>query len=315
MGKATKPYIRLLRVSTTRLDGGAVFGATAKQLWERFVSPDRQNRVSIGNYSLLIDHPDGWVLVNTGPGDKPPLSLDVVRTRSRSSMARELKQIGLMPKDIAVVIQTDLFSEYAGGCTHFTSSGRVLPTFPNARYIVHKDALEEAMRPSRRNCKQYRLDDVEPLLDSGQLELVDSTTEVCSGVWVEPAAGPTPGHQIVLCQQGNAMYAFLGMLVPTSMHLSPTVNAAYDWNPEATARTKVEVKRQAALEGWLVAPVGRDEWVRANQLESLEAFSLGRTALPEPTKTRRVAAPARKAAPATSEASEPVVTPAARVPA
>ncbi|MXW30661.1 MAG: hypothetical protein F4Z88_08065, partial [Chloroflexi bacterium] len=82
MGKAAKPYIRLLRVSTTRLDGGTVFGATAKQVWERFVSPDRQNRVSVGNYSLLIDHPEGWVLVNTGPGDKPPLSLDLVRTRS-----------------------------------------------------------------------------------------------------------------------------------------------------------------------------------------------------------------------------------------
>ena len=150
MGKATRPYVRLLRVSTTRLDGGALFGATTKQTWERFVSPDRQNRVSIGNYSVLIDHPDGWVLVNTGPGDKPPLSLDAARTRSRSSMVRELRQIGLMPKDIAVVIQTDLFSEYAGGCTHFTSSGRVLPTFPNARYVVHREALEEAMRPSKK---------------------------------------------------------------------------------------------------------------------------------------------------------------------
>ena len=117
------------------------------------------------------------------------------------------------------------------------------------------------------------------------MEVVDRTTEVRSGVWVEPAAGPTPGHQIVICQQGKATYAFLGMLVPTSMHLSPTVNAAYDWNPEATARTKSEMQRQAALENWLVAPVGRDEWVRANQLESLAAFSLGRTELPETTKT------------------------------
>ena len=314
MGKATKPYVHLIRVSTTRLDGGTLFGATAKQQWERFVLPDRQNRVSIGNYIVLIRHEDGWVLVNTGPGDKPPLSLDAARTRSRSSLIRELKQIGLMPKDIVAVIQTDLFSEYAGGCTHFTSSGRVLPTFPNARYIVHKDALEEAMRPSRRNRHRYRTDDIEPLLDSEQLEVVDRTTKVCSGVWVEPAAGPTPGHQIVLCQQGRATYAFLGMLVPTSMHLSPTVNAAYDWNPEATARTKIEVKRQAEVESWLVAPVGRDEWVRAGQLESIESFSLGRTELPLPAKTRRVATPT-PAASSTPATPEPAVTPQAPVPA
>lgn len=314
MGKATKPYIRLLRVSTTRMDGGALFGATPKQTWERFVAPDRQNRVSFGNYSVLIDHPDGWVLVNTGPGDKPPSSLDAARTRSRSSLARELKQLGLMPKDIAVVIHTHLFSEYAGGATHFTSSGYVVPTFPNARYVVHRDAWEEAMRPSRRNRVHYRTDDCEPLLDRGQLEIVDRTTEVCSGIWVEPAAGPTPGHQIVLCQQGKATYAFLGMLVPTSMHLSASVNTAYDWNPEATARTKVEMKRQAELENWLVAPVGPDDWVRAGQLESLAAFSLGSKELPQKEKTRRTGAPT-PVADAAPAASPPAVRSRSPVPA
>ena len=313
MGKATKPYIRLLRVCTTHEDGGTLFGATPKQMWERFVVPDRQNRVSVANYSALIDHPDGWVLVNTGPGDKPVRAFDAVRTRSRSSLMRQLKELSLSPKDIAVVIQTHLFSEYAGGCTHFTSSGHLLPAFPNARYVFHRAALEEAMRPGLRNRRRYRTDDHEPLLDSDQLEVVDRTTEVCSGIWVEPAAGPSPGHQIVLCQQGKATYAFLGSLVPTSMHLSASINTAYDWDPEASARTKNEIKRQAGLENWLVAPVGPDDWVRASQLESLTAFSLGATEkAATPSKPRRAAA----AAPAPAKAgAESGVTPRAPVPA
>ena len=293
MGKASKPYARLIRVSTTREDGGSLFGATPKDDWEQFVPPDRQNRVSVGNHILLIDHPDGWTLVNAGPGEKPPLSLDVARQRSRSSFTRELKQLGLMPKDIAVVIYTHLYSEHAGGGTHMTSSGRVMPTFPNARYVVHKAAVEEASRPNARNRRRYRHDDYKPLMETGQLEMVEGSAEVCSGVWVEPAPGPTAGHQIVICQQGKAAYAFLGMLTPTSMHLAASVNAAFDWNPEATARTKNEVKRQAALENWLVAPVGRDEWVRASELESLAAFSLGKAPAEAPAakKPRRSAAP------------------------
>ncbi len=286
MAKSNKHYARLLRVSTTRIDGGSLFGATPKENWERFVSPDRQNRIAIGNYSLLIDHPDGWILVNAGPGDKAPLSLDVAPMRSRSSLIRELKELGLMAKDITTVIYTHMHDEHVGGGTHMTSSGRVLPTFPNARYIVHKDALEQAMNPSERSRYLYRADDIEPLIENDQVEIVNGTTEVSSGVWVEPAIGPTPGHQIVICQDGSSTFAFLGSLVPTSMHLWAGVNSATDWNPEATARTKNEMKRQANVEGWKVAPVGSDAWVAASELEGLAAFSIGKTEVPQKKKQR-----------------------------
>ena len=218
MSKAHKPFARLLRVSTTRIDGGSLFGSTPKERWERFVSTDRQNRVAVGNYSVLIDHPSGWVLVNAGPGDKAPLSLDVAPMRSRSSMLRELRELGLMPKDISVVIYTHLHDEHVGGGTHMTSSGRTLPTFPHARYIVQRAALDEASQTNERTARRYRADDVEPLVDSGQLELIDGSMEVVEGVFVEPAPGPTAGHQIVIAQNHRGTYAFLGLLLPTPMH-------------------------------------------------------------------------------------------------
>ena len=120
----------------------------------------------------------------------------------------------------------------------------------------------------------------------------------------------------MLCQQGRATYAFLGILTPTSMHLSPSVNAAFDWNPEASARTKSEVKRQAANENWLVAPVGRDEWVRASELESIAAFSAGKTTTPEKETRRRerTAAPVPAGRP-TEEAAAPSAMERVAVPA
>lgn len=290
MAKARKPFAQLLRVSTTRIDGGTLFGATVKERWERFVSPDRQNRVAIGNYSMLVNHPDGWILVNVGPGDKAPRSLDVAPMRSRSSLLRELRELGLVPKDIAKVVLTHLHDEHAGGGTHMTSSGRVLPTFPNARYVIQKDALADASSPSERSASLYRGDDYEPLLEAGQLDVVDGQVEVATGVWVEPADGPTPGHQIVVAEGPEQTYAFLGTLVPTSMHLRPEIVGAADWNPEATARSKHVVQTHALKESWRVAPVGRDEWVCAGDLESLAAFSLGESMAKEPApKTRAVA--------------------------
>ncbi len=295
MSKARKPFARLLRVSTTRIDGGNLFGSTAKERWEKFVSPDRQNRVAIGNYSMLVNHPDGWILVNVGPGDKAPLSLDVAPMRSRSSLLRELRELGLVPKDISMVVLTHLCDEYAGGATHMTSSGRVLPTFPNARYVVQKAALDEASQPNERSGRYYRADDFEPLVDNDQIDVVSGSKEIASGVWVEPAPGPTAGHQIVIAEGPTETYAFLGTLIPTSMHLCCQVVTAADWNPEATSRAKAEIKRHAIREDWRVAPVGSDEWVCAKELESITAVGTGvLEAAPEvPVKARareRVAA-------------------------
>ena len=275
MAKARRPFAQLLRVSTTRTDGGTLFGATVKERWERFASPDRQNRVAIGNYSMLVNHRDGWILVNVGPGDKSPQSLDIAPVRSRSSLLRELRELGLAPKDIAKVVLTHLHDEHAGGGTHMTSSGRVLPTFPNARYVVQKEALADASTPSERSANLYRDDDYEPLLEAGQLDVVDGHMEIAKGVWVEPAVGPTPGHQIVVAEGPTETYAFLGTLVPTAMHLTPEVVGAADWSPEATCRSKHAVRMHAVKESWRVAPVGRDEWVPAGDLAALARFSLG----------------------------------------
>jgi glyoxylase-like metal-dependent hydrolase (beta-lactamase superfamily II) len=170
-----------------------------------------------------------------------------------------------------------------------TSSGRVLPTFPNARYVVQKDALADALSPSERSASLYRDDDYEPLLEAGQLDVVDGHKEIAKGVWVEPAGGPTPGHQIVVAEGPSETYAFLGTLVPTSMHLTPEVVGAADWNPEATCRSKHSVRMHAIKESWHVAPVGRDEWVRAGDLAALAAFSLGETLTKTPAPKGRPA--------------------------
>jgi hypothetical protein len=53
-----------------RLDGGAMFGVVPRPLWEKRAPPDARHRIPLGLRCLLIEHPDGPVLVDTGVGDK-----------------------------------------------------------------------------------------------------------------------------------------------------------------------------------------------------------------------------------------------------
>jgi glyoxylase-like metal-dependent hydrolase (beta-lactamase superfamily II) len=263
--KLSRPKAQLIRISTTRVDGGPLFGAVAKERWETFVTPDRQNRVAFGNYCMLLEHSSGLILIDTGPGDKDPADIDVAPIRSRSSMLRDLREMGIKPSDISIVVLTHLRSEHAGGGTHTTSSGRVLPTFNRAKYIVQQMAWDEACHPSERHYPFYRSADFLPLQENHQLEMVNGIHEIAKGVWVEPAPGPTSGHQMVIVDGLDTTQAFLGVLFPTPMHLCPNVATAFDWDPDETTITKKALLQRAFHENWLIGPVGKDHWIGGKQ--------------------------------------------------
>ena len=60
----------LLYAGLQQLDGGAMFGVVPKPLWEKRIAPDARNRIPLAMRVLLVEHPDGLVLVDTGLGDK-----------------------------------------------------------------------------------------------------------------------------------------------------------------------------------------------------------------------------------------------------
>src|SRR6266496_3268590 len=53
-----------------RLDGGAMFGSVPRTLWMKRVPPDELNRIPLGMRCLLVEHPDGLVLIDTALGNK-----------------------------------------------------------------------------------------------------------------------------------------------------------------------------------------------------------------------------------------------------
>ncbi|HEV2292111.1 MAG TPA: hypothetical protein VGR60_09790, partial [Gemmatimonadales bacterium] len=59
-----------LEAGLQRLDGGAMFGVVPKPLWSRRIPADERNRIPLAMRCLLIEHPAGLILVDTGLGNK-----------------------------------------------------------------------------------------------------------------------------------------------------------------------------------------------------------------------------------------------------
>ena len=264
--KSGTPTIHLLSDGIIKYDGGSVFGQIPKVLWEQRVKPDRWNRISLGLNCLLIRTEHGNVLVDTGVGNKETGKMREVYGLSSSKLSRGLKEVGLAAKDIDKVILTHLHFDHSGGCTKIDRSGRPIPVFPKATYIVQASCWEDAMAPSERGKASHHSEDFACLQDMGQLSLVDGDAEIMPGIWVKDTGGHCLGHQVVQINCGGEKVVFLGDVIPTPHHLSLPYIAAHDQYPEDTLERKKELVAQAVKEGWLVI-FGHGSEERAGYLE------------------------------------------------
>ena len=57
-----------------------------------------------------------------------------------------LRNYGLSPEDIDIVIDTHLHFDHCGGNTR-VEKDKIVPAFPNARYFVQRGEYEHALQP------------------------------------------------------------------------------------------------------------------------------------------------------------------------
>src|SRR5213075_2430325 len=62
--------VHAIQAGGQKLDGGAMFGVVPKPLWEKQIASDERNRIQMGMRCLLIEHPSGLILIDTGAGNK-----------------------------------------------------------------------------------------------------------------------------------------------------------------------------------------------------------------------------------------------------
>ena len=250
--------VHAIQAGGQRLDGGAMFGVVPKPLWERRIQADERNRIQLGMRCLLVEHERGLVLIDNGAGNKENQKFHEIYgvensgAEGRTLLEDGLQSLGVNVGDIALMIDTHLHFDHAGGNTFVDGGGAVGPTFPNARYVVQRGEYEWATHTNERTAASYFPHNFEPVVAAGLYEFVNGETEIWPGIRLIPTPGHTPHHQSVLLESDGAKAFYPADLSPTSQHVPLPWIMGYDVEPLRTLESKRTMWRRAVDEEWLV---------------------------------------------------------------
>lgn len=235
-----------------------MFGVVPKTLWERRIPADAKNRIPLGMRCLLVEHPDGLVLIDTGIGNKEDAKfLEIYGVEAeapghRTMLDAALAAAGFSAADVRVVINTHLHFDHAGGNTARDERGEIVPAFPNARYLVHAGEMHYATHTNERTGASYFTRNWDVLKATGQLELVQHGVELLSGIHMRHTPGHTPHHQSIVVESAGETMVFLGDLCPTAAHVPLPWIMGYDVEPLVTLESKRALWNDVVAGGWTV---------------------------------------------------------------
>ncbi len=250
--------VHAIRSGEMRLDGGAMFGVVPKSLWEKRIPADERNRIPMTMRCLLVEHPSGLILIDTGAGNKENAKFkDIYGIENEGAdgltwLEDGLKEIGVAPTDISLVINSHLHFDHAGGNTRIRPDGSVEISFPNATYIVKRGEFDYATHTNERTAASYFDRNYVPIESADKIEFVSREKEIVKGIRVIPTPGHTPFHQSIMIESAGERAFYFADLVPTSAHLPLPWIMGYDVEPLVTLETKRRILKQAVDEHWVV---------------------------------------------------------------
>ena len=241
--------LTIISDGTYPLDGGAFFGVVPKVMWSRKAPPDARNFITAGLNSLLIRTGKQNILVETGMGSKLPDKMVEVYGQP-AKLLENLQAARVAPDEIDTVINTHLHFDHCGWNTIRQGDG-VTPTFPKAKYYVQEGEWRHAQEQHIRDAVSYISDNYNPLIESGQMQLLRGDQEIVPGISVRVFPGHTMHMQAVVVTSGGKTACYISDLIPTSVHIDLTWVMAFDLSPIDTIDSKKRYYELALPGRWL----------------------------------------------------------------
>ena len=238
-----------------RLDGGAMFGVVPRPLWSRRIAPDDRNRIPLALRCLLIEHPDGLTLIDTGMGNKEDskfrdiYGVENAGVRGATQLEDGLAELGVDPREIRWVINTHLHFDHAGGNT-VEVDGAVRLSFSGATYLVQRGELEYARHTNERTRASYLPHNFEPVAAADRWQLIEGDVEMLPGLSSRLTPGHVPWHQCIVIRGRGETAVFVADLFPTVAHLPLPWIMGYDVEPLRTLESKRALLNDAVAGGW-----------------------------------------------------------------
>lgn len=230
-------------------DGGAFFGVVPKVMWQRKVKSDENNRIKVSCNSVLVRTGSKNVLIETGIGSKLPEKFKNIY-QNEEKLLENLGAAGVGPEEIDVVINSHLHFDHCGWNTVYRN-GVAVATFPRAKYYAPEGEWKHGSLQLERDRVSYISDNYDPLIRSGQMQLLAGDTEILPGISVAVYPGHTRNMMAVFVRSGGKTACYISDLIPTTWHLDVTWVMAYDLFPLETIENRKRYYAQAVPEQWL----------------------------------------------------------------
>ncbi|MCK9425359.1 MAG: MBL fold metallo-hydrolase [Ignavibacteriaceae bacterium] len=235
-----------------KLDGGAMFGIIPKLLWSKSNPADELNRISLVTRNLLLVSDSRKILIDTGMGnkwtDKSKEIYDI--DFSQFTLERSLKELEIEPSDITDVLLTHLHFDHTGGSTKL-ENGKLIPSFPNAKYFVAKKNYEWGINATDRDKGSYLKENFQALFENGALHFFSEKEHLFDDeIALLPVNGHTIGQQLFKIFDTTTTLLYCGDLFPTSSHIPLPYIMGYDLQPLITLAEKKELLPTAVEENW-----------------------------------------------------------------
>ncbi|HYO87169.1 MAG TPA: MBL fold metallo-hydrolase [Candidatus Limnocylindrales bacterium] len=233
--------LHLLLESRTLADGGGAFGLVPKAMWSRDMPPDDDNLVPMNQHLLLLRAGGRTILIDVGIGSKMPAKWQEIwhLSHPKGTVDEALARLGLTRANIDLVVDTHLHNDHCGGNTVLAEDGSLQPAFPNAEYVTQRREYEDAMQPNERTRATYIPANYAPLVERGQMRLLDGDTELAPGVYGVVTPGHTPAHMSIRFES-RGEHALFTCDMATYSVLFERLGwmTAYDVEPLITLETK-----------------------------------------------------------------------------
>lgn len=230
-------------------DGGAFFGIIPKVMWEKKIKADEFNRITVSCNSVLVRTGKQNILIETGIGNK----LEEKRKKifeTQEKLLDNLRATGVSPEEIDIVINSHLHFDHCGWNTVY-KNGTAVATFPKAKYYAPKGEWEHGKLQLERDRVSYLSPNYDPLIQSGQMQLIDGSAEIVPGISVEVWPGHTRNMWAVFIRSGGKTACYISDLIPTTWHLDPVWAMAYDLFPLEVLENRKRYYARAIPEQWL----------------------------------------------------------------
>jgi len=239
-----------------------MFGVVPRTLWKTRIEPDDRNRIPLAMRCVLVEHPDGLVLIDTALGNKEDTKfLDIYGVENQglegaTQLEDALASAGFLPRDVKWVINTHLHFDHAGGNTTMDPDlendprRHIRMTFPNATYVVQRGELEFARHTNERTRASYLPHNFDPVAAADRWRLLEGDGEILPGIRARVTPGHVPWHQVLLIESGGETAVFVGDLFPTTAHLPLPWIMGYDLEPLRTLESKRALLADAVAGGW-----------------------------------------------------------------